>query len=138
MSAAENIKRELDMCFAQGKRTFAKLRKNIMPYRFDDWGTDEYSYVCLYYFIGARKPEKRDNKKRVPLDELVAALSECLDNGVLTREAFEERCPIAQSAGGCGFAVTGRCLELLGVARYGGQGKGFVLTDKARASDLLK
>lgn len=137
MGAAENIRRELDVYFDQDKKAFAKLQGKGEPYTFVKWAADDDRRLCLYYSFPKREKEG-DNTKRVPLDELVEALRGCFKAGVLTRKAFQNLCPTAASAGACGFAVTGRCLELVGVARYAGKGKGFVLTDKARASNLLK
>jgi hypothetical protein len=136
VSAQDRIKNTLDELFARGRDVFPKLTKSDEPYRFTCWGTDNHGQMCLYYRFANRDPNKGDHKKRVPLYELVKALRECLSSGTLTRKAFERVCPVAQSAGGCGFAVTGGCLELLGVARYSGE-DGFVLEDRAIARRLL-
>jgi len=119
-----------------GKTTFAKLQGHGVPYTFERWHTDSDGNLCLYYSFPDRRGIER-HTKRVPLAELARALKVCMDQGVLTREAFEGNCPIAQSSGPCGFAVTGRCLELLSVARYRGQGAGFKLINRLHAMELI-
>ena len=136
MSASDSVRRSLNLSFDSGKSTFAKLQKRGAPYRFERWDEDSDGELCLYYSFPSRDTLKLYTK-RIPLVELVDALRECINTGYLTRDGFIRVCPKAQSAGECGFAVTGRCLELLGVAKYGGRGNGFILTDKDRASTLL-
>jgi hypothetical protein len=131
MKAQDRVKADLDQLFVGGRDRFAKLRGRGEPYRFDKWKHDDHGQLCLYYTFDS-------HQKRVPLDEFVVAIRSCVQNGVLTRDAFRRECVIAESAGPCGFAVTGRCLELLGVARYEAHGLGFRLTDKARALQLLE
>ena len=54
----------------------------------------------------------------------------------MTRADFDAVCLLPDS-GPCGFAVTGRILEYLGVARYAGR-EGFHLVDRDRAGEFLK
>jgi hypothetical protein len=83
----------------------------------------------------ARDGVKR-NKKRVPVSEIRAVLRELLSSGLLTKQTFKDLCPVAQSAGPCGFAVVGRIFEAFGVAAYSTRGE-FELTDAGAATTLL-
>lgn len=114
--------------------TFAKLLGQGAPYHFDRWETDRAGSQCLYYWFMARDGGK--NKKRVPVSEIRAALHQLRGNGVLSREAFRDVCPVAARGGPCGFAVVGRIFEALHVAVYSGQ-NGFRITNAADASNLL-
>lgn len=117
-------------------RIFAKLTEHGEAYNFDRWNEDRAGSLCLYYWFPARIGVKR-NKKRVPVSEVRAALRELRSTGVLTREAFQKACPVAESAGPCGFAVVGRILEALRVAIYSGR-NGFNLIDADEATNLLE
>jgi hypothetical protein len=113
---------------------FAKLKRGE-PYHFDRWETDQLGSPCLYYWFRSRDGVKK-NKKRLPISEIRAALLRLRSVGVLTREAFRQVCPTAESAGPCGFAVVGRILESLDVAVYWGR-EGFKLTNPNKATALL-
>ncbi len=115
-------------------KSFAKLEHG-KPYHFDRWSDDRVGTHCLYYWFVASDGVKR-NKKRVPVSEIRAALHQLRSAGVLTRVAFREICPKAESGRPCGFAVVGRILEALDVATYSGRG-GFKLTNARRAANLL-
>jgi hypothetical protein len=128
--AQANLQSALDSQFQQGRRRFAKLQERGEPYLFDGWRTDYTGALCLYYTFSG-------HTKRVPLHELVAALQKLLEKGELSRADFRRACPVAESAGPCGFAVTGRSFERLGIARYEGQGMGFLLKNRERAEELL-
>lgn len=116
-------------------RTFAKLEDGD-PYRFERWGRDRAGTECLYYAFPSRDG-RRQHVKRVPVQEVRAALGLLVRTGVLNREGFVGACPISESAGPCGFAVVGRMLQHLGVAAYLGRGQGFGLTNPPRARALL-
>jgi hypothetical protein len=105
------------------------------PYRFDSWRADREGRPCLYYSFNSRDG-CRTNRKRVPILEIAAALGHLRRTGRLRRSEFPDVCPIAESAGPCGFAVVGRTLEALGVARYGRAD--FCLTDATKADSLLR
>jgi hypothetical protein len=137
MTAEQRIKQELQSIFDRGDIIFRKLTKGAKPYRFTRWADDEHGQHCLYYQFASRDETKPDNQKRVPLSELHKALNECLKSEVLRRDMIERVCPIAQSAGPCGFAVTGGCLEKLGVARYADVEHEFRLVNKLHAQELL-
>jgi hypothetical protein len=113
--------------------TFAKF-KHGTPYHFDSWKNDRGGAPCLYYWFMGDVVKYR---KRVPVSEIRAALHQLRSVGVLSREAFRKVCPIAESAGPCGFAVVGRILESLHIAIYSGQ-DGFKLTNAKEATNLLK
>jgi len=130
------LRASLEAQFATGKIFFDKLREKGEPYRFERWDVDTNGKLCMYYSFASRGGDRR-NEKRIPLPELVAALDVLARTGALTRPVFKATCPVAQSAGPCGFAVAGRCLELLGVANYAGSRFGFRLVDKDRALGLL-
>jgi hypothetical protein len=114
--------------------TFEKLEGGE-PYHFDRWTDDMSGLPCLYYRFKSRDGAKQ-NKKRIPVREIITALRELQRAGVLDRQAFERVCPIAK-AGPCGFAVVGRILEKLHAASYTGS-NGFSLTDANEASRLLE
>jgi hypothetical protein len=116
--------------------TFAKLEHGE-PYHFDCWRDDHAGSPCLYYWFFGHDGVKR-NKKRGPVAEIGAALRRLRNARVLSREMFQEVCPIAESAGPCGFAVVGRIFEGLHVAAYLGRGTGFRLIDADRATKLLE
>lgn len=137
MTPEERIKQTLDALFAQGQTEFRKLTKGDKPYRFTRWADDSDGRLCLYYQFAGDGEEQPDHKKRVPLSELRRALNECLKSEVFRRDMFERVCPVAQSAGPCGFAVTGGCLEKLGMARHDDVEHEFTLTNKQRAQELL-
>jgi hypothetical protein len=112
--------------------TFAKLTERGEPYYFDHWTAD---FVCLYYWFSSRDRTRR-NRKRVPVSEIRAALEQLIRDGAFTRAAFESLCAISTRDGGCGFAVIGRILEALNVARY--SRPVFRLTDADQARVLLQ
>lgn len=137
MTSEERIKQALETLFTQGQTEFRKLTKSDEPYKFTRWADDEHGKHCLYYQFASREETKPDFKKRVPLSELRRALNECLKSEVFRRDMFERVCPVAQSAGSCGYAVTGGCLEKIGVARYDDVEHEFTLTNKQHAQELL-
>lgn len=114
---------------------FAKLGRGE-PYHFDHWADDRSGSECLYYWFTARDGVKK-NTKRIPVSEIRAALHQLRTAGVLTRVTFQIVCPVSQACGPCGFAVVGRILEALIVARYTNTAE-FSLTNAARACSLLE
>ena len=94
------------------------------PYHFASWNNDNRNVLCLYYWFWD-KGKAYKNKKRVPLTEIVAAAKQYRVQGKFDRVIFNTHCPVAASDGPCGFAVIGRCLEFLGIAKYAGRGNGF-------------
>ena len=137
MTPEQRTKQELQAIFDRGDITFRKLTKGDKPYKFTCWADDEHGQHCLYYQFEAGGDEQPDHKKRVPLHELYMALRECASGTPLSRNRFKQICTVAQSAGPCGFAVAGRCLEKLGVARFDEVEREFVIIDKRRAQELL-
>ena len=93
-------------------------------YHFFSWDKDRRGALCLYYWFWDRNKAYK-NTKRIPLSEIVTTAQICLAGGTFDRHTFQKRCPVAASDGPCGFAVIGRCLEFLGIAKYAGRGKGF-------------
>jgi hypothetical protein len=106
------------------------------PYYFDRWDNDRDGVPCLYYWFRSRDGSGR-NVKRVPAHEILRVLRQIHARGSLIRSAFKSLCPVPDNAGPCGFAVVGRIVEALGVARYSGRKQGFTITNQARARDLL-
>ena len=100
-------------------------------YSFDRWDTDKKNRVCLYYVVGNK------NKKRVVISEVEELIRNCLTRGQITREDFKEYCHTSNSDGACGFAVTGRMLEYLGIAQYLGWGCGFEIIDRDLAERTI-
>ncbi|AGK61149.1 hypothetical protein Asulf_01149 [Archaeoglobus sulfaticallidus PM70-1] len=100
---------------------FPKLKRGE-PYRFHKWGYDREGRFCLYYVVTGGKEKY---PKRIPIEELEAAVVRLLETGKFNREDFRELCPVANSDGPCGFTVIGRILEALYGAMYEGRGRGF-------------
>lgn len=103
---------------------FRKLEKGE-PYHFDKWEQDSDGKPCLYYWFNSTDGNKR-NVKRVPVSEFCAALDHIRRNGTFARSDYQGLCPVAQSDGGCGYAVIGRLLEALGATQFQGRIKRFV------------
>jgi hypothetical protein len=137
MTPQEKVRQRLDWLFRQGKGVFPKLTTADASYRFVSWQADDDHRPCLYYEFGANDLDADDHKKRVPLEELVAALGACTAAGFIDRPKFIQVCPVAHSAGDCGYVVTGRCLELLEVAEYLPDRRRFRLANEMRAKLLL-
>lgn len=112
---------------------FAKLDHGE-PYLFEAWRNDRSGSPCMYYWILG---DAGRNKKRIPVSEIYAALTELRDTKVFDRALFRKVCPISASVGSCGFAVLGRILEALGVACYDGKSE-FKLTDADHLTNLLR
>jgi hypothetical protein len=100
------------------------------PYHFDRWDDG-----CMYYWFGSTS---KPHKKRVFVSEAFSALQHLRTTGAFDRNSFPTLCPKSESDGGCGFAVAGRILEALGVAKYSGRRAGFTLTDPVKATSLLE
>ncbi len=131
---AEMLEPTLHSLIPEQVREFAKLIRGE-PYHFDRWQDDRYGLECLYYWFMSKDRTKK-NEKRVPLREFRPALQQLRSTGFLTRETFEKVCPVAKSAGPCGFAVIGRTFEALRVAAYSGS-HGFRLINGDEAARLL-
>jgi hypothetical protein len=112
-------------------RIFPKLQHGE-PYHFDSWSHDRNGMLCLYYWFDGVK----QHKKRIPVSEITAAVQRLRDDRAIKRDTFKEVCPVAESAGPCGFTVVGRIFEALGVAVYS-QRDGFRLTDADKVMTLL-
>lgn len=115
---------------------FPKLESGD-PYYFDHWDIDLNNEMCLYYWFWNKNRTKK-NKKRVVISEIKELIRNCLTRGQITNEDFKNYCPVSESAGPCGFAVTGRLLEYLSIARYLGRGLGFEIIDKDLARSLIR
>jgi len=138
MSLSRRLQAELEPELKRANWEFKKLTKDEIPYYFVHYDLDDNFQLCLYYGIEARRVDGRDNVKRVPLSELANAITVCAQTGRFDRVIFEDCCSVARSAGQCGFAVVGRCMELLGVAEYVGEEHQFRLVSAMRAKGLLQ
>jgi len=116
--------------------TFPKLESGD-PYYFDQWRIDLNGEMCLYYWFWNKNRTKK-NKKRVVISEVEKLIRNCLTRGQINRKDFEEYCHTSNSDGACGFAVTGRMLEYLGIAQYLGWGRGFEIIDVDLARSLIR
>ena len=116
--------------------TFPKLESGD-PYHFDHWGTDLNGEMCLYYWFWNLERTGK-NKKRVVISEVEDLIRNCLTQGHISRNDFKKYCHTSNSAGPCGFAVTVRMLEYLGIAQYLGWGCGFEIIDVDLAQSLIK
>jgi hypothetical protein len=115
--------------------TFPKLERGD-PYHFDRWDSDINGDLCLYYWFWNKNQTKK-NKKRVVISEMEELIRNSLKKGHITRKDFQNYCPISKSEGSCGFAVVGRLLEYLDIAKYLGR-IGFGITDEKVAKSLLE
>jgi hypothetical protein len=138
MSRAQKLQESLEPLLEQAGWEFRKLTKDDQPYYFVEWAFDNNQWRCLYYGFAARDQGKRDNEKRVPLNELAKGIGICAHRGKFERSDFNEYCTVAKSAGPCGYTVIGRCLELLGVAEYDSDDHCFTLVSPQCASDWMK
>ena len=136
MVGKKMIEQRLREIIQKPNSTFPKLESGD-PYYFDQWRTDLNGEMCLYYWFWNRNRTKK-NKKRVVISEVEKLIRNCLTQGQITRDDFRNHCPISESAGPCGFAVTGRMLEYLGIAQYLGWGRGFEIIDGDLAQSLVK
>lgn len=115
--------------------TFPKLERGD-PYNFNRWDLDINGDLCLYYWFWNKNQTKK-NKKRVVISEMEELIRNSLKKGYINREDFQNCCPISESAGPCGFAVVGRMLEYLDIAKHLGR-VGFEITDEKLAESLLE
>ena len=114
---------------------FPKLERGD-PYHFNCWDSDINGDLCLYYWFWNKNQTKK-NKRRVVIAEMEELIRNSLKKGCITRKDFQSCCPISESAGPCGFAVVGRMLEYLDIAKYSGR-CGFKITDEKVAESLLE
>lgn len=105
----EAIRKQLERLIPSGLSRFPKLRSGE-PYDFDRWDYDQKGRYCLYYVITGGKTEHR---KRIPMHELIKAVSWFNKSGIFKRTDFQRLCPIANGDGPCGYAVTSSILESL-------------------------
>ncbi|MDI6811278.1 MAG: hypothetical protein QMD80_06375 [archaeon] len=129
------LKQRLREIIPNPNSTFPKLESGDQYY-FDQWGTDLNNEMCLYYWFWDRNRNKK-NKKRVVISEVEELIRICLTRGQITRDDFRIYCPVSESAGPCGFAVTVRMLEYLGIGQYLGRGLGFEIGDGELARSLM-
>ncbi len=125
---------ELKAIIPSKYRTFEKLERGD-PYNFDSWRNDTYGNECLYYWFYSKNKSKK-NQKRVVVMEIVNLLRNNIDSEKIKRLDFKKYCPTTLSAGPCGYAVTIRLLEYLGVARYLGR-DGVQLINKEKIKSLI-
>lgn len=116
---------------------FPKLMEKGDPYKFDRWEEDRSEVLCLYYKFKSRD-RMEWNHKRVPVPEIRAAMRVLMIDGRWDRAAFDRDCPIASSAGPCGYAIIGRVFESLGVATHDVNGRCFRLVALERVRQLLE
>lgn len=116
--------------------TFNNLRSNN-NYYFTEWKISTDNQIYLYYWF-YNNDKTRKNKKRVVIQELEALLIHCIQNyiSIVNRSLFKNICSITYSAGPCGYCVSIRLFEFLGIAKYLGN-NGFELTNKTKIKQLL-
>ena len=118
MTIASRIKKDIPGQI----RMFRKLTAG-KPYWFRSWKKDKSGLECLYYrFAGSSGTSQT---KRVPAQEIEAAIKFFKQHFKFDRAQFKKLCPTALRSGPCGFAVIGRYLEFRYQAQYKGRGKGF-------------
>jgi len=98
---------------------FDKLKSGD-PYHFESWGKDDAGNEYLYYWF-CSKDKLKKNYKRIVISEIENLLRDNVNQKIINRSNFEKHCPITSSAGGCGYVVTARLLEYLGIAKYQGR-----------------
>lgn len=123
-------------------RAFDKLTDGREPYHFEKWETTIDGDVLHYWFSG-----KTLYHKVVHIQELEAALRRAVVTRNFSRDIFNESCPKTKYGeqrkkerlgGDCGYAVMGRCLEELGVAKQIKKwGKGFKILNDSLVQSLL-
>jgi len=128
------LKDELRAMIPSKYNKFDKLESED-PYHFDSWGMDKYGNECLYYWFYSKDKSKR-NQKRVVISEIENLLRDNVNQEIIKRSDFEEHCPVTLSAGPCGYAVTVRLLEYLGIAKYQGR-SGIQLINKQKIQSLI-
>jgi hypothetical protein len=112
---------------------FDKLTKGD-PYYFSHWEKDRNGMACMYYWFYSRDKAKK-NQKRVFMAEIERLLKKAhkSDPDIINRKLFVEQCPKTLLDGGCGYAVTVRLLEALGIVEYVGRvGARIINKDKIR------
>lgn len=115
---------------------FMELEKEEYYY-FAKWCTDKKYRMCLYYWFWNTNKIKKNTGKKVVISEVEYLIRNCLKQRKITRDDFKEYCPVTNN-GPCGFAVTGRMLEHLGIAQYLGWGRGFEIIDVDLAQSLVE
>lgn len=124
------IETEIKRIIPSQYRTFAKLESGD-PYYFNCYRGD----ALQYWFWN--KTKTKENHKSVYFPEIRNATGGLINNGYFKRRDFTSLCPRGQSDGPCGFTVTGRIFEYLGIAEYRGRKGGFILIDLNKAQQLL-
>ena len=116
--------------------TFKYLTRNN-DYHFSEWSGTTENQIYLYYWFYA-KDKIGKNTKRVVIQELESLLSHCIQNNItlVNRKLFKSICPTTYSSGPCGYCVSIRLFEFLGIAKYQGS-NGFELIDKEKIKQIL-
>lgn len=78
---------------------------------------------AVVYQLPVRPGSKRASTKRIPFSAIETSARQLLAAGLLTRRWFASRFPKLEADGTCNFTTVGGILELLGYARYAGQGE---------------
>ena len=114
---------------------FDKLTKGD-PYHFSQWGNDRNGMACMYYWFYSKDKAKK-NQKRVFMAEIESLLKKVYksDSDIINRKLFVEQCPKTLLDGGCGYAVTIRLLEALGIVEYVGR-VGARIINKDKIKDI--
>lgn len=110
--------------------------ENPDPYHFDSWAPDRSGESCMYYWFW-NKSKTRRNKKRVVPSEVQNLLENCQDKKYIKRGDFKKYCPNSETAGPCGFVVTTRMLEYLGIVKYRGRTLGMEIVDTNKLQQLI-
>lgn len=119
----EVTSRAIKDCVPRSLSTFPKLQKGE-PYQFERWDQGKHGFCLRYSFIARDRATRI--RKYVVLAEIVKAAEHLTNTGAFSRTDYQSLCVLSQSSGPCGFAVTGRILEALGLGRYVGR-KGFMV-----------
>jgi len=117
--------------------TFPKLESGD-PYYFDHFDADLNNEICLYYWFWSINRTKKNKGTRVVISEVEELIRNCLTQRQITRKNFEKYCHTSNSDGPCGFAVTVRMLEYLGIGQYLGWGRGFEIMDVDLVRSLIR
>ena len=104
-SDEEIIKDRIERLIPKKLDRFLSLTDYGKDYLFDSWSYDRKGRLCLYYIIHG------GYKKRVPMQELIKAVTWHRKERKFDRTDFRRLCPIAFSTGTCGYAVIVRILE---------------------------
>ncbi len=114
ISGGNMLEEQLKKIIPGNLSEFPKLLRNENPYYFYKWDIDIKSKTpILRYWFWDKKMVKK-NKKRLFINEFKELIEDSLENGFLTRTAYNKICTRTHNDGSCGFAVIVAILDHIG------------------------